>query len=119
MVRVNGQDKMRIPVCWADLFVTDQYADLIRSDLPSYDGAAITLIESRHGRVAFQIQQTIRAAKLPEDVARILSAEPNTPALAITRRYLTVAQEPIISTFSLYPSDRFEYAVNLERNEML
>jgi GntR family transcriptional regulator len=117
MMRVDP--RFEAPICWADLFVIEQYSDLLRRELPDFPGAAITLIENRYGRLAFRIQQSIRASRLSEDVAGRLAANPNGQALEIIRRYLTVTGQLIIVTFSLYPSDRFEYMVNLERNEML
>lgn len=114
-IRVSTEDEAAAPICWTDLYIDWDYAELMRRDLPGYRHTVSALIEERHGRRVSEIRQTIRAAGLTEVVAATLVAAPGDPALEITRRYVDATGIAFITTFSLHPSDRFAYEMRLRR----
>lgn len=116
-IRVSTDDETAAPICWTDVYIDNEYAALIREELPGYRHALAALIEERRGRRVSEIRQTIRAAGLTEVAAAALVAAVGDHALEITRRYVDANGVAFITTFSLHPGDRFSYEMRLRRRD--
>ncbi len=103
-----------LPICWTEVFVHADFArvgDLIgRRPGPVY-----ALIEALYGERIIEVQQTLRAAALPEAVAGGLGAEPGGLGIEITRAYRTAARRLVEVAFNLHPAERFAYTITLRR----
>lgn len=85
-------------------------------DLDGFRGLFADLIYERHGISVEEVQQVIRPALLDGETSRLLKADEGSPALEITRRYLSRAR-PILFSYSTYPAGRFDYRITLHRQQ--
>lgn len=104
-----------IAVCWTEIFVAEPYF-AIREDgadeRPVYDR-----IQRRFGFEIEEVEQRISATALPPDVAALLGAPPNSPALLTRRRYFARKPEPFEISLSVHPADRYACTQRLRRDE--
>ena len=103
-----------LPICWTEVFVHADYGRV--GDLIGHrPGPVYALIEALYGERITEVQQTLRAAALPEAVADGLGAEPGSMAIEITRAYRTAARRLVEVSFNLHPAERFAYTMTLRR----
>ncbi|WP_220377496.1 UTRA domain-containing protein [Paraburkholderia sp. BL6669N2] len=73
------------------------------------------LVEQKFGRTAREVRQEIRAMGIPARLAKPLGAEVDGDALEITRRYVDDRGVVFEAAASVYPANRFTYALQLRR----
>lgn len=114
-LRMDGGKKSR-PVCWTDVYVEAAYTDI--GDLVRAQPEVLisALIETRYGRRIARIQQDVQAITLSKAQADDLRAEPQSPALKITRRYLDTSGDAFEVSVSVHPADRFTFSMQLARS---
>jgi GntR family transcriptional regulator len=104
-----------LPICWTDLYIDPPVGGGIRRQLRKNTGLVCEMVEEKYGRVVAEVRQEIQAILLPERLATHLAAAPGSPALEITRRYVDQQGIAFQVTMSVYPAERFTYALKLRR----
>jgi DNA-binding GntR family transcriptional regulator len=101
-----------VPVCWTEIFVAEPYFAVRDQDGqgPIYDR-----IRRRFGLEIREVEQRVTATAMPADIAPLLNAEPNTPALVTRRRYFAEGTTPFEVSLSLHPGDRYAFTQRLHR----
>ena len=105
----------RVPVCWTDAYLDPKEGEAIRHLLQNGPGLLCNLIEKTTGRAVMDVKQQIGATSIPAEMAGLLSTEPYTPGLEITRQYLDRAKRKFLITISTYPADKFKYTFWMHR----
>ncbi len=116
MLRVDPA-KPDQPICWTDVYLEPLIGAGIKRELRKSAGLICEMVEQQFGRVVREVRQEIRAVGVPARIAKQLGAEPDGHALEITRHY--VDQNGIVfeATVSVFPADRFTYALQLRRHD--
>jgi DNA-binding GntR family transcriptional regulator len=73
------------------------------------------MVEEKFGRVVAEVRQDIRAAGVPPRCAAGLAAPGGSHALEIIRHYVDEQGDIFEATISIFPAERFTYALKLER----
>jgi DNA-binding GntR family transcriptional regulator len=94
------------------------YADIGRA-LDGHRGSVMLLMEERFGVLLTEMQQVIEAQPLKTADARLLAARPREAALVTRRWHLGADGQVFIASVSLYPHDRYSYALRMRRQEAL
>ncbi len=103
------------PLCASDAYVANKFA-AIRNRLTDRTTALCDLLCRHHGVSLACIEQEMRGALIPADVAQVLDAEPGDGALRILRRYRDASGWAYLITVGLHPAGRFTYRMRLERS---
>jgi GntR family transcriptional regulator len=105
------------PICWTDVYLEPAMGAGIRRELRKSSGLICEMVAQRFGRVVQEVRQEIRAVGVSARLAKHLAAEPDAHALEITRHY--VDQHGIVfeATVSIFPAERFTYALQLKRQD--
>jgi DNA-binding GntR family transcriptional regulator len=114
LLRVDP-DKTEAPICWTDVYLEPAVASGIRRQLRKSSGLICEMVEEKYGRVVSEIRQEIRAVGVPAPLAKALGVVAGEHALEITRHYLDQHGTAFEVTVSVFPADRFTYALNLRR----
>ena len=104
------------PLCCTDVYLDPGIADAVGDRVLDPKRLISDMVEETTGRTVHTIEQRIRAATVPESMVDLLRSAAGSPVLQMTRRYLDRAGHPFEITVSLHPAERFEYAVDLERD---
>lgn len=104
------------PVCWSDVYVPAQYAD-IAEKIGKDSTAAFRLMEQTYGLFATDISMDIFAGTLSASKAKALSVDPGVPTLVIVRRYRDSDGRLFEVSVSEHPASRFSYSLTLKRQE--
>lgn len=75
-----------------------------------------TLLDSEYDEPVLEVQQEFRAIQIRAALARILKVNPGSAGLYVIRHYLGSGDRLLLVTLSVYPSDRFSYAMRLRYN---
>ena len=103
------------PICASESYVADKFAG-IRAHLADPITALCDLIARKYGANLAYVEQEMRGAVIPVDLATVLAAVPGLPALRILRHYLDASGWVYLVTDGLHPADRFSYRMRLERS---
>lgn len=114
LLRIDPENA-ELPICWTDLYIDPLIGAGIRAKLRKNTGLVCEMVEEKYGRIVAEVRQDIRAILLPERLSTNLAAAPDSPALEITRRYVDQQGIAFQITISVYPADRFTYALKLRR----
>lgn len=114
LLRIDPE-KPTAPICWTDVYLESAVANGIRRQLRKSSGLICEIIEEKYGRIVSEIRQEIRATGVPEQYAEALGVPAGAHALEITRHYLDQHGVVFEATVSIFPADRFTYALNLRR----
>lgn len=99
--RSNGQ-----LLCWSEIYVPDRFAPP-RDRLREPDRAIYERVLEQHGLKLEYVEQDVGAAALPGPIAELLGAEPDSPALMVTRRYVAHTGATFEVSRNLYPAGRY------------
>jgi GntR family transcriptional regulator len=114
-LRIEGfryAEKGAPPICWTQVYVHSAYAG-IRRLIGRRSAPIYTWIEELYGERVVEVLQTLRAATVPEAIARGLAVLPGSAALEIERVYRSAKHRVIEIAFNLHPADRFSYSIRL------
>ncbi|CAN5322694.1 GntR family transcriptional regulator [soil metagenome] len=115
MLRLGIDERADHAIGFTRLYVAAVYADIPKLLKRAPRALVATLIETHHGRRIAEVEQTVQAIALPDDVAATLDAEQRMPALKIVRRYLDNNNELVEATVTLHPGDRLVSKSRLRR----
>lgn len=116
-LRVVTKEPDAPPICWTDVYVHADHAEVVREWVESYPNAIGSLLEERVGKRIAEVVQTIRATEMPPRLSKPLQAVAHAPALEITRRYLESNSNILLVTISIHASERFAYTMTLKRQK--
>jgi GntR family transcriptional regulator len=102
-----------LPVCWTDIYLEPAIGKAVRNQVHQSTGLVCDIIARTCGRFVASVEQTIRAVKVNPSLAKALNVDADSPALAITRRYIDPAGTAFQITVSTHPADRFDYRLSL------
>jgi len=116
MLRVDAH-KPDAPLCWTDVYIDpDIGAGLGETLYQQSTGLICEMIEDRYGCTVAEVTQEIRAVGVPAHAAQALGVEEDAHALEVVRWYLSERGTPFEVTVSVFPADRFTYALRLRRH---
>ncbi|NIP76828.1 MAG: UTRA domain-containing protein [Xanthomonadales bacterium] len=111
---VRTLEESGLPICWVDIYVRPEYADVARrigrSRLPVYE-----IIAHDFGEVISRVEMDIRAGLVSEEAAALLKVEPGTPSLRLVRRYVGRNRRKFEVSVSEHPAERFNYTLEFRR----
>lgn len=113
----HGAARGEPPHCYSEVYIDEAYR-AIAADAGSLRTALWSLIEKRFGETIIEVDQVIEAMVLDEELARLLEAEPGSPALRFTRRYYVTGRRLVELSYSIHPADRFSYRMTIRREAM-
>jgi DNA-binding GntR family transcriptional regulator len=108
--------KPEAPICWTDVYLEAAVGAGIRRELRKSSGLICEMVERHFGRPVQEVRQEIRAVGVPARVAASLATEPDAHALEITRHYVDQRGAAFEVTVSVFPAERFTYALQLKRH---
>ncbi|CAB3760744.1 GntR family transcriptional regulator [Paraburkholderia humisilvae] len=103
------------PICWTDVYLEASVGAGIRRELRKSSGLICEMVEARFGRTVREVRQEIRATGVPARIAASLAVAAEGHALDITRHYVDQHGVVFEVTVSVFPADRFTYALQLRR----
>ncbi len=115
MLRVDPA-KPHKPICWTDVYLEPAIGAGIKKKLRKSSGLICEMVKQRFGRVVREVRQEIRAMGIPARIAKPLGAQVDGHALEITRHYVDDVGIVFEATVSVYPADRFTYALPMRCN---
>jgi GntR family transcriptional regulator len=113
-VRRAGERKA--PICFTEIYIHPAFRSVQGLVGCRLRTSVYALIEQQFGEQVAQVQQQIRAIALGATMARILKAQPRSPALWICRHYVNRRGEVIEVAISTHPAERFTYSENFIRD---
>jgi GntR family transcriptional regulator len=102
------------PLGIASVYVPIVYLEAMKTLEKQPQRAIFEHISVVHGLVVTAIEQEISATVVDADEGKVLQAPTGTPALSITRRFVSGPGLIEVSE-TVYPADRFSYEIRLER----
>ncbi|VFR21368.1 Transcriptional regulator, GntR family [plant metagenome] len=103
------------PAGWTDLYVDAHYSKVKKLVQAHPDRLVSDLIESHFGRRIATVEQTISAAPVPAEIARVLEVPAGSPGLFILRHYRDQAGVLVLASTSYHPADRYRFSMTLIR----
>ena len=102
------------PICMTTAYLDARLPDLERN-IEGLDGPISAMLERIYGLRMARIEQSIDAISLGKRQAKLLLAEPGSPALRATRRYYREDGTLVELSSATHPGDRFTYVTSLVR----
>jgi DNA-binding GntR family transcriptional regulator len=102
------------PICMTTAYLDSHLPNLERN-LEGINGPISAMLERTYGVRIARVEQSIQAIALTKSQAKLLKAEPGSPALLATRRYYREDGGLIELSSAIHPSDRFTYVTSLVR----
>lgn len=103
-----------LPFCWTEVYVNAAYAG-VGELVGKRAGPIYALIEEMYGERVTEIEQTLRVAAAPAEVAPGLGIEPGCAVVELRRAYRVATGELAEIAFNLHPAERFSYSITLRR----
>jgi GntR family transcriptional regulator len=104
-----------VPMAHVRAYVPPAYAGIARL-VPLRGTPMYTLIEKEYGEEVVELLQEFKAVSITAHAARVLKVKPGSPGLYVIRHYFGSGERLLLVTLSVYPSDRFSYAMRLRSN---
>ena len=104
-----------LPMAHIFSYVAPAYGGIAKL-VPSRREPMYSLIESQYGEPILEVQQEFRATQIGARVARLLKVKAGSAGLYVIRHYFGGGDRLLLVTLSVYPSDRFSYAMRLRHN---
>jgi DNA-binding GntR family transcriptional regulator len=104
------------PVCWTQVYVHSDFAGVARL-LGRRPGPIYLWIEDLYGESVTEVEQTLQAATVPEEIATTLGVEIGATVIAVQRRYRLSSGVVAEVAVNLYPADRFRLSMTLRRSQ--
>ncbi|RZL89389.1 MAG: GntR family transcriptional regulator [Variovorax sp.] len=115
MLRLGAEEDPKHPIGVSRVYVDAAYAEIPKLLRKSPRALISTLIENHYGRRIAEVEQTVQAVAVSDELAGTLDAPRGSPALKIVRRYLDRANEMVEATVTLHPGDRLVSKSRLSR----
>jgi GntR family transcriptional regulator len=117
MLRLGVDEDVQRPIGVSRVYVAAAYADIPKLLKKSPRALISTLIENHYGRRIAEVEQTVQAIAMPEELEAALLAPAGSPALKIVRRYLDQANDLVEATVTVHPGDRLVSKSRLKRQK--
>ena len=95
------------------VFINTAYGEVVSQAREHPETLIITFIEEVFHKHCVQVKQSIQAVALPANVAKILGATANEPALRILRHYLDDKGKVLEISVSYHPGKRYAFNMTL------
>jgi GntR family transcriptional regulator len=93
-------------LCWSEIYIPDRFAPP-RGELHKTDRTVYEHVLKLHGLKLEYVEQDVTVSSLPGGIAELLGAEPDSPALVVTRRYVAHTGATFEISRNLYPAGRY------------
>lgn len=111
----RGPDPATPPISFTEILLHPAFRSV--RDLGGRSGVPVFVrLEEQFGERLVEVEQQIRAVALPHRLATLLDAEPDSPALWVSRAYKNGRGEIIEVALSTHPADRFSYGQSFQRD---
>lgn len=117
-LRIDGfryQAESDEPACWMEVFVHGDYAGVARL-LDRNSRPIFELIETLYGERIVEVEQALRTAPMPADIAPALRSEPGEVAIEVIRTFRIASGKIAEVSIAHYPSDNFAFSMKLRRS---
>ncbi|WP_319533005.1 GntR family transcriptional regulator [uncultured Cohaesibacter sp.] len=108
---IEGQSA---PVGWTDIYLSQEH-EQIAEQVKDYPGLVYVLLEKETSIVIHEIEQSIRAVPVPDDLANALQVAAGDHALELRRQYRDANNNSQIITLSILPAKNYTYEITLRR----
>lgn len=116
-LKVSALRRMKsasLPLGWTDVYLLPEFADIV-PQIGKRGLMVYQLIEAIHGEHVERIQVQLRAGLVTAELAGPLEATEGAPSLTVMRHYFGRGGRPFEISVSEHPSDRYMYALDLQR----
>jgi GntR family transcriptional regulator len=103
-------------VCWTEVHVHGDFAGVARL-LGRRSGPIYLLIEDLYGEAVAEVEQSIRVAEAPEEIAAELGVKASGAVVEVRRTYRLSSGVVGVVAENLYPLDRFHLSMTLRRSK--
>ncbi len=104
-----------VPMAHIHAFVPPAYAGILKTMTARREPMYMS-IESGYGEQIKEVEQEFRAVTISARQARILKVKTGSAGLYVIRHYIGGGGRLLLVTLSVYPADRFSYAMRLRYN---
>ena len=94
------------PLCWSEIMVPERFAP-DRSEVRRGERAVYEIVLAQFGLRLEYVEQNVTATRLPKQLAAVLDAQADGPALLVKRRYVAHTGATFEISHNLYPADRY------------
>ncbi|MDB5560482.1 MAG: GntR family transcriptional regulator [Enterovirga sp.] len=94
------------PLCWSEVMVPERFAP-DKAAVRQGDRAVYQVVLDQFGLKLEYVEQNVTATRLPSQLAKVLNAETDGPALLVKRRYVAHTGATFEISHNLYPADRY------------
>lgn len=103
-----------VPLCYTDIYIRPEYASVVNH--PNHEYMLISdQIREMFGETAERTLIEISACSIKRNTAKLLSVDPGTPSLTVTRRYTNASRDDFEITVAIHPASRYTYAFEFQR----
>ncbi len=102
------------PICWTEIFIAEPYIG-VREHMRNSTKPYYQAIVANYDVTVVEVERRITAVAMPADVAGMLNAVPNSPAILERRTYIDARGEMFEVSLSLHSGDSFTYTAKLVR----
>lgn len=102
------------PICWTEVFVHADYAG-VGLLLGRRPGPIYGWIEEQYGERITEVEQSLRARPVAEQLAATLRIEPGSTVVEVRRTFRIASGKVAEISFNLYPAERFSFSMTLRR----
>lgn len=104
-----------VPMVHSVAYVQPVHAGIVKL-VPGRREPIYTLLDLEYGEPILEVQQEFRAIQIRASLARLLKVKSGSAGLYVIRHYFGDADRLLLATLSVYPPDRFSYAMRLRYN---
>jgi GntR family transcriptional regulator len=108
-------EREKAPMVYVQSFLQTIYAGVVNQVSKNKD-PLYSLIEQQYGERVVEVQQEFKSLRIPAMEARILKVKSGTPGLFVLRHYLNELDNIVLVQISIYPGERFSYAMTHRDN---
>ncbi len=107
-------EQQSAPVGWTDIYLSEEYGQ-IAEKVKNYPGLIYVLLEDETNVIIHEIEQSIKAVPVPEDLASALQVAAGDHALELRRQYRDASNNSHMITLSILPAKHYTYEITLRR----
>jgi len=104
----------QLPICWTEVFVHAAYAG-VGLLLGRRPGPIYGWIEEQYGERITEVEQSLRARPVPDEIASTLQVEADSTVVEVRRTFRIASGAVAEVAFNLYPAERFSFSMTLRR----
>lgn len=101
-----------LPMAHVHGYLQPEYAGIVKA-IPTHRKPTYLLLEKLYGEQVVEVQQEFMAKRIDGRASRLLSVKAGQAGLYVFRHFFGTGHRLLLVTVSLYPSDRYSYAMQL------